>query len=359
MAQSGTNKSKWRKVAISLLIVAAASAVVVSVARIPARMDEVAEKEVIPVNVEVLPVEVIPVMADTLELPGHLEPNRSTEVPVEQAGSIQEILCKEGQHVEVGDTLLRLDKTLLAAEYDRAEAQAVLDRQTLNRTVELVERGVLNRSQLEEAQARSIVSNAVLKLAQTNLERTTLRSPASGLLNDLLKEEGEYVSPGDAVAQIVQIDTLKAVLEIPERDIRYVKPGTPIEVSVDSLDGLQLKGRVTFVSGVADALTRTTRVEVSLSNRRGVLHSGMIVRARIPRRQLRNVIMIPLAAVVPLEDGRAVYLLSGDRAERREVVLGMTKGSQVQVTEGLVPGEFLIVSGHRQVGPGQIVNRTN
>lgn len=359
MAETGTMGQTLRKLLISVLIVTAAAAGVVYVSRMPARTEEVPPPTVVPVNVEVAVIEAIPQMPDILELPGHLEPNRVVNVPVELAGSIERIHCEEGQRVKVGDVILKLDTALLQVECDRAQAEAKYDRQTLERTQELLQRGVLNRSQLEEAEARVVVSDSALKRAQTNLERATIYSPAAGVLNDLLKEEGEYVSPGDTVAQIVDVDKLKVIVHIPERDIHYVKTGARIEVLVDALNKRSVSGRVTYVDEVADQLTRTTRVEVTVSNSSGRLHSGMIVRARITRRLLQDVVMIPLASVIPLEEGRIVYVLSGDKAERREVTLGMTRGSEVQVTSGLETGDLLIVLGHRQVGPGQIVNRTN
>jgi membrane fusion protein, multidrug efflux system len=199
------------------------------------------------------------------------------------------------------------------------------------------------------------VSRANLSVAETNLERATVYSPVSGVLNTLNHEEGEYVAPGDTVAQLVVMARVKAIVQIPERDVRFINPGQRIEVAVDALDGRRLAGHVSYISEVADEMTRSTRVEVTLDNASRQLRSGMIVRARISRQILRNVIMVPLASIIPVEDGRMVYVANNGHAERRDVVLGMIRGSQVQILQGLSPGDLLIVRGHRQVGPGQEV----
>jgi multidrug efflux pump subunit AcrA (membrane-fusion protein) len=107
---------------------------------------------------------------------------------------------------------------------------------------------------------------------------------------------------------------------------------------------------------LADEQTRATRVEVTVRNNPRLLRSGQIVRARLTRRVLRDVIMIPLAAVIPLESGNEVYVEENGAAQRRSVRLGLIQGLLVQVEEGLSPGERLIVAGHRLVGPGQSVN---
>jgi membrane fusion protein (multidrug efflux system) len=327
----------------------------VTVARMPGRTEDLPPRQVPPVNVEVLRVEAIARMPDLLELPATLEPNRVVQVPVELAGKIEENFVEEGEEVSEGQVILRLDTALLEAEFKRAQAQAEFDKRTRDRSMELLEKGVLNRSQVEEVEARATISAVALDVAQTKLERATVKAPLSGVLNVRSHEAGEYVSAGDTVAEIVEVAKIKVVVQIPERDVRYLSLGDRIELSVDSLPGVKLSGKVTYLSEVADISTRTTRIEVSVDNSRRRLHTGMIVRAKISRRNLTNVVMIPLASVIPLEEGRVVYVASEDRAERREVELGIIRGSQVQVLSGLESGDLLITRGHRQVGPNQLI----
>jgi membrane fusion protein (multidrug efflux system) len=344
---------------ISALILVAAAAVMVTVARMPGRTEDLPLRQVAPVNVEVLRVEAIAQMPDILELPATLEPNRVVQVPVELAGKIEEVFVEEGQEVSEGQVILRLDTALLEAEFKRAKAQAEFDKRTRERSMELLEKGVLNRSQVEEVEARATISAVALDVAQTRLDRATVKAPLPGVLNVRSHEAGEYVSAGDTVAEIVEVAKIKVVVQIPERDVRYLSLGDRIELSVDSLPGVNLSGRVTYMSEVADTSTRTTRIEVTVDNSRRRLHTGMIVRAKISRRNLTNVVMIPLSAVIPLEEGRVVYVASEDRAERREVELGIIRGSQVQVLSGLEIGDSLIIKGHRQVGPDQLIRIVN
>jgi membrane fusion protein, multidrug efflux system len=355
MSTGESRPRRLRRAIISLFIILLGGIGVYLVARIPAPRQEVPPREAVTVNVEVLAVQPIPQMPDVLELPGALEPMQVVNIPVEQRGSIEEILVKEGQTVRKGDVILRLNASLLQAEVEQARAQTELNERNYQRALQLLERGVLNRSEVEQLETRFVMSRSALAVAETNLERTTVASPVAGVLNSLKNEEGEYVAPGDTVAQVVVVDRVKATIQIPERDVRFLYPGKRIEVTVDALDNLRVAGHVSFMSEVADEQTRTTRVEVTLDNAARRLRSGMIVRARIARQILRDVIMIPLSSIIPLEDGRMVYVVNEGQAERREVVLGMIRGSQVQILEGLHPGDLLIVRGHRQVGPGQQV----
>jgi membrane fusion protein (multidrug efflux system) len=158
------------------------------------------------------------------------------------------------------------------------------------------------------------------------------------------------------VAEVVNIDPVKIVVDVPEREVHYLAVGDEATVVARLPETRVFVGRITYISELADELTRTSRLEILIDNPEYLLRSGQIVRARLTRRLLEDVIMIPLSAVIPLEHGRVVYVVNDDdQAERREVELGFITGRDVRVLGGLEPGARLIVVGHRYVGPGQPV----
>jgi membrane fusion protein (multidrug efflux system) len=159
------------------------------------------------------------------------------------------------------------------------------------------------------------------------------------------------------VAQVVDTDTVKVVVEIPERDIAFFSVSDKAEVFVSTKGQTEsLEGTVTFISELADSKTRTTRMEITLDNEQRLLRSGQIVQVRLTRRILKDAVLVPLLAVIPMEDGKAVYVVNSSQAKRRDVELGIIKGDQVQIRSGLEPGDKLIIAGHRFVAPGQKVN---
>jgi len=177
------------------------------------------------------------------------------------------------------------------------------------------------------------------------------------VLNDLLVEEGEFVDTGNAVARIVDTDTVKVVVEIPERDIAFFAVGQKSDIFVETKDKTRLLvGTISFISELADSRTRTTRTEITLDNKQRLLRSGQIVRVTLTRQILKDAILIPLLAVIPMEGSKAVYVVNSTQAKRREVKIDIIRGDQVQITSGLEPGDKLIIAGHRFVAPGQKVN---
>lgn len=159
------------------------------------------------------------------------------------------------------------------------------------------------------------------------------------------------------MAELVDTDIVKVVVQVPQRDIPFFATGQDAIVFADAKgQETSVAGTITFVSELADQQTRSTRMEIIVENKHRLLRSGQIVRARLTRQILQDAILIPLLAVIPMEDSKAVYVANSSEAQRREVELGIIKGDRIQVTRGLTPGDRLIIAGHRFVAPGQKVN---
>jgi membrane fusion protein (multidrug efflux system) len=342
---------------VKLAIVAVAIIALFVLANIPSPKQEAVATQAPPVNVTVLPVVPEPKLPDTFDLPAVIEPNQVVTVAAEVAGRVEGISPQEGASVRAGDLLMRLNTDLLQAEFERAQAQAKDAQTEFERQQGLVKGGAAPSRELDQAATALAVSQATLQEVRARLERAQIYAPAGGVLNDLPVEQGEYVQAGTPVAEIVQIDIVKVAVDVPERDVAFFSPGQTVEILADTKGKQQpFLGTITFISSVADERTRSTRMEIKLANPDGILRSGQIVRARLTRQVLENAIMIPLLAVIPMENGYAVYVVEDSKAQRREVQIGVVRGARVQIVQGLQPGDQLIVAGHRFVAPGQNVN---
>ena len=358
---SRPGRPTWGRVlskAIPALIVLAAIAGVVGVWLLPEKEDSKPAGGPPPVSVRAQAVEAIREMPDTFDLLGKVEANRVVDVSAEVAGRVEDIPVSEGRPIRKGTVMIRLNTDLLQAEYDRAKATAEFDRREYERMSRLQERGVATPAEVDQARAKADASRAGFEAARFRLDRTTIAAPISGTLDAVIPEVGMYVESGKIVARIVDIETAKVVVDVPERDVPFLRIGQEEEVFTKGRFASELTGKITFVGELGDEATNTTRVEISVDNRRRALRSQQIVRVRLRRGMLKNVIMIPLNAVIPLEQGQAVYVVDDNgRAQRRNVSveLEFIKGSKVRVRGELAEGDLLIVAGHRFVAPGQPV----
>lgn len=352
-------KRGWFKRNISkVIIVIVAIAVLFVIANMPEKDRSAKPTPAAPVNVTVMTINPEPRFDETFDLPAIVEPNRVVTVSAEVEGRIEHIPSAEGSKVQAGDLLVQLNADLIRPQFEIAEAQLERDKIEFERMKELVKNDATPRSDLDNATTSLATSKAQLEQAKARLERTRILAPISGVLNDTLVEEGEYVQPGMPVAEIVDTDTVKVVVEVPERDITFFEVGAEAEVFFSYRgDDKSMTGKITFIDELADQQTRSTGVEIILQNDKAFLRSGQIVRVRLTRQVLKDVVLIPLQAVIPMETGYSVYVVGSTEAQRREVVLSTTiKGDKIRVEHGLEAGEKLIISGHRFVAPGQKVN---
>ncbi len=306
-------------------------------------------------NVEVMTLQAIDKLPDTFEVPGVVEPNIVVEVAAEVEGRIEEIQGREGQLCAKGDPLIRLNTDLLQAAYDRDKAQAEFDQREYDRVMRLQDRGVATANEVDQARTKAAASKAAYDEAAARLARAVILAPVGGILDEVPVEGGEYVREGQVVAKIVDIETVKVVVDVPELDVRYLQLGQEEDIVIDVLNDRRRVGTITYISVLADERTRTSRVEITVDNRRRQLRSGQIVRVCMIRRILSGVLLIPLETVIPLEEGKAVYVVEDGLAQRRQVKLGLIRGWSVQILDGLSEGDQLIVVGHRFVSPGQKV----
>ena len=354
---SKTNNSWLRRNITKAVIILVAIAILTVIMKMPAKKQEAQATEAPPVNVTVMTVKAEPQLADTFDLPAVVEPNRIVTVSSEVSGRIEHIPMAEGSKVKVGDLIVKLNTDLILPDFESAKAQVERDQIEFDRMTNLSKENAATQRDLDNATSQLAISKARLDGISARLERTSILAPINGILNDLIVEEGEYVDPGNPVAQLVDTDTVKVVVEIPERDIAFFSIGGKAEIFPNMNDPNEsLAGKITFISELADSRTRTTRTEITLDNRKRLLRSGQIVKVHLTRRILKDAIMVPLLAVIPMEDSKAVYVVNSSQAERHEVILDIIKGDQVRIKSGLEPGDKLIIAGHRFVAPGQKVN---
>jgi len=356
---------RTRRVVIGAVILTLAGGTVAVIALAPGRNPQTPPKKVNVVNVEVMRIEPLPKMDQTVVLHGQIEANRVVDVAAEVAGRIDKIHLAEGRPCTKGEPLIQLNGEILDAELRRAKATADFSRRELERLTKLRAREAATAVEVDQARSQAEATKAALDLAQARLDRATILAPIDGVLNRVPVEVGEYVAPGDKVAQIVEVNPVKVMVDVPERVIQHVRLGSRHPVILDLRGDRKQNGTVTYIGELADQKTRTTRVELTVPNPGRKLasgqtvrelRSGQIVTVELKLRTHANAVMIPLRAVIPLEQGKVVYVVEHDEAVRREVELGLIKGFDIQVTQGLKAGDRLIVNGQQLVGPHQKVH---
>jgi RND family efflux transporter MFP subunit len=306
------------------------------------------------VNVEAMEVQPEP-FRDMITVTGSVEADRDVQVTSEESGVIREVFVDRGARVSEGQAIARIDDELLRAQHDQAEAEAKLARETWERQRRLWEEDSIG-SELAYLRSKygAETAEASARALAARLERTVVRAPIGGILDDRYVEVGTTVAPGARVARVIDVDPLSVIAGVSEQYAGEIGLTSAAIVAFDN--GTELNGRVKYVSMAIDDQNRTFAVEVVIPNRAGRFKPGMVARVRLSRGEPGDAILVPREAVLRAESGYIVYVVSEadgvQRAEARPVVMGSGDGPRVVVREGLAPGERVIVVGQQQVTSG-------
>jgi len=298
-------------------------------------------------------------VVDVVSLSADLEPKRRATLAAEVPGTVERLTVELGQRVTSGQLLAAVDTRALQQQAAEAEALARQAQAQFGRAQALFERRSITQQQMLDAITNRDVAQARLASAQLNLEKSQIRAPWAGSVAQKRAEVGDYVTPGQPVVDLVQVDVLTVVAPAPASDVPYLALGRPVAIRVDALPGESYEGRIVRLGAELDADARTLAVEAEIDNPDGRLKPGMLARMEVPRRTLKDSLLVPLEAVVDLGEQRALFVVEDGVARRRLVELGPVLGERVVVTSGVAAGERVIVEGEQRVAEGQPVEEAS
>lgn len=311
--------------------------------------DDAQQERVIPVKVE--PVQPGP-LKDILVLPGETEPDKDVALAAERPGQIEWVGVSEGDEVFPGRRIAMIDADSLRAALDKTEASYELAEKQADRREDLYNNNFISKEELDQTRTALTTARATLREAQVAFDQGVIESPIHGIVNDLHVDEGEYVNPGSPVADLLDIDSIRINVNVPELDVRWLKAGDKTMVRVDAYPDEMWNGVIDFVGYKADDKTKTFPVRVIVDNADGRIRPGMLARVVFLRRIIPDALSVPLFAVQDKGGERIVFVEQNGTAQSRIVEFGVLDGERVQITKGLDPGDKLIVVGQNEVEDG-------
>lgn len=321
-----------------------------------------------PVEVETMRLELRGV-DDRVSLPADIHPFRDATLACEVPGVVKTVHVDAGDRVRAGQVLLEIDTDALANQLAEAQAMHRQAQAQFERAEALLAKRSITQAQYLEAITQRDVTVAQLASAELQLAKSKIEAPWDGTVAERLLEAGDYAQPGQPAFDLVDVGRLKVIAPAPASDVPNLSVGLPAEVRVDVFGGRVFEGEVTRLGTMLDVGARTLDVEVEIDNPGGILRPGLAARLSIPLRQLDEAIVVPLDAVVDLGDTDAVYVVvegdgeeesGGLRAERRTVKVGrLLAGDRAVIDSGLEAGDQIVVTGQKQISPGQLVFKSD
>lgn len=321
------------------------------------------------------PVEAAVARTDTLSLEvravGSLEAEARIEVRPEIDGHVTSVHFREGDRVDRGQVLLRLDQNKLQAEREAARATVLRNRtevENLERRVtrndSLLAQGAISeqafddlQTQLNTARARLEEARANLNLAEQHLDDATITAPFAGRTGARSFDLGDYVRVGDPLFTLVDDQPLEIAFPVPERYLGQLHLGSPLSLTVRSSPGRSFRGEVDFVSPFVDEQSRTVKLKARIPNPGSELRPGQFADVRL-QLESRPAVIVPEATVVTRQGGSVAFLVREGRAVRREVEVGARRRGVVEILSGVSAGDTVVVAGHQRLQDGAEVRAT-
>lgn len=295
-------------------------------------------------------------ITDRINLPGLIEPWTRLQLMAKIGGTVEEVLVTEGSHVKKGDILARIEELDYKIASERAQALFKLAKEDFERDQALFKKGVTPTASLDTNRTKMQTAKADYDKARLMLERTVVISPMDGVIRRMDAKIGLQLAVGDPIAEILEIDRVKAVIGIPESDVTAVRKLDTIALTIQALDNKKIQADKQFLSPAPETTARIYNLELKIDNPGGEILSGMFVRADIIKAQFEDSISIPFYSVISRNDEQYVYIEQEGLAMKKAVSLGIMENWMVQVVDGLGAGDKLIVEGHRDVEEGQQIN---
>jgi len=256
-------------------------------------------------------------------------------------------------------TLLRLDRSVQAADLQQARANYVLAKAKYDRAVDLQGRGFISKQARDEAENTLKVAEASVAQVQARLDKTEIHAPFAGTLGLRLVSVGDYVKEGQDIVNLEAIDPLKVDFRIPEVFLKQVQLGQVLQVALDAFPGQTYAGKVAAINPLLDKDGRAIVIRAVIGNPQGTLRPGMFARVRLIVSDKQDALVIPEQALVPEGDQQFVFKVANGQAVRTKIDIGQRREGKVEVLRGLDANDMVVTDGQLKIRDGMPITLAN
>ncbi|NBF04546.1 efflux RND transporter periplasmic adaptor subunit [Pseudomonas sp. Fl5BN2] len=295
---------------------------------------------------------------------GSMKTMRGVDVTTEVGGIIRSIGFKPGQEVAAGDLLVQLNADSDIAQLRSLEATANLAGTVLKRDKAQLAVNAVSQAQVEADEADLKAKLAAAEQQRALVAKKSIRAPFAGRIGITGVNPGQYLNPGDKIANLQTFDPIYIDFNVPQAQVQAIAIDQSVTVTADGLPKQTFSGRVSSIDTQFDPNTRNVTVEATIDNPKRSLVPGMFARAVVSSGTTQRYLTLPQTSVTYNPYGTTVFIVTQHNNDRGEVVLtaqqtfietGPTRGDQVAVLSGVKEGDQVITSGQMKLKNGSPV----
>ena len=333
-----------RRILIPLVLFAFAASSVTCLAAKPKKQAH----KVLPVVVEAGPATAVK-WQPRIMATGTLVAEQGITVRSEVAGRITQLFFKSGDVVKAGTPLLRIYPDILLAQLKSNEAALKLKKLNFARISSLYKKNAVSKSQLDTTASELQSSQAQVDQTQAQLTQTLIKAPFAGVLGIRKVSLGDYVTAGQAIVNLQDVDPIFVDFSVSEKHMKQVAIGEKLTVYSSAYGKQRFVGKVVAMESLIDPSTRTILVRAAIPNKNRVLIPGSFVEVKLALGKSETIVSIPQTAIVYSPGGDFVYKVIGGKAIKTSVVLGTRGVTNIFIKKGLSPGDVVVTAGQQKL----------
>ncbi len=293
----------------------------------------------------------MPMQAESL---GTTMANESVNITSKVSERVSRILFEEGQLVKAGQVLVELDTDEARANLAVASADFSESRSNFKRAEELDRTKSISQSELKQLQSAMEADQARVQAATARLADLTIRAPFDGYVGLRRISAGSLVSPGTIITTLDDLDTIKLDFYLPEVLMAKLKPGLEINATSIAYPDTAFAGKVISIDTRVDPVTRSIAIRARIPNAEGLLRPGMLMSVVLIQEEF-DALVIPEQSLISEQSRQYVFVINQGRAEKRQVKTGRRRPGELEIVDGLVEGEMIVVEGTQRLQVGSEV----
>jgi len=287
-------------------------------------------------------------------LNGNIMANEEVQLQPEISGRVTNIYFSEGQYVNAGKLLVKLNDDELRAQLKKSEVALELAEQDESRKKQLFDIKAVSSEEYDQAATMLKSAQADIELLQAQIDKTEIRAPFSGVIGLRMISSGTFVTAGQVIANLLQTNPMKLDFAVPEKYGSTISTKSKVLFQVEGLKET-FEANIYAIDPTVDLNSRSFRVRATTNNSKGLLKNGAYANITIILEDIPDAVMIPASSVVPEIRGQKVLKIKDGLVNYQLVEIGMRTDKRVHIAEGLSPGDTIITSGLIQLREGMPV----
>lgn len=336
---------KIKNIVIAILVIALGGMIAYRITKNKAENEKGNDKNGKKPPIGVSAIVVVPKeFSNTISLSGSIEANEQIEIRSEVSGIVETISFTEGSDVSKGQVLFKVNDIELRAQLAQAKTRESLASENERRAKLLLQKEAISQEEYDIASADFRTAKAQTQLIQAQIGKTTVRAPFSGKIGLRSISPGTYVTPTTLIAKLVSTNPLKITFSIPEKYATEINKNSPITFTVPNVAD-QFTAKIYALEPAIEATTRTLQIRALTDNSNGKLLPGTFANIELPLKNIKDAIIIPTEAIIPIQDGKKVFIANNGKAKEVKIETLTRTDKDVIVTSGLKIGDTVLTSG--------------